>query len=454
MGRIIAKALFCGAAGLLAWVLTAPFFPSVVNDPRWGAVESLFIFLTVSFVSVTAGVMQGLQQGGKRNIFLGAVISLFFGTVAGMMGYGMASGVVNGLFGAEVFLKVGLSPDTIVARTMVGLIWGAFLGAGVGAGLRSPRGVMSGAVGGAVGGGIAGVLFDPIGFALGPTIMAGSPGVAQEVGTVSRAVLASTLGFAVGLFTALFEYWSRSAWLRLVLGRNEGKEWPLDFATNTIGRDERATVPLFADPNLPPLAAVIVKQGGQYVLQDPGSPIGVGLNGMRVPGGVLNPGDTIQVGSLQLQFLMKSGSAQRMMEARSKGVPVGAPAAPLTPIQQPMASPAPIPQGTVTQAAPGPILAPVGPAAPSLVVLSGPLAGQRYPVTASLEIGREGSGLALPYDSMASRRHALVSSGPSGLSVQDNGSTNGTFVNGARVPSAFLKQGDLLRIGSTEFRVE
>jgi pSer/pThr/pTyr-binding forkhead associated (FHA) protein len=452
VGRIIAKALFCGAAGLLAWVLTAPFFPSVVGDPRWGAIESLFIFLTVAFVSVTAGVMQGLQQGGKRNIFLGSVISLFFGTVAGMMGYGMAGGIANGLFGSDVFLKVGLSPDTIVARTLVGLIWGAFLGAGVGAGLRSTRGIISGAVGGAVGGGVAGVLFDPIGYALGPTIMAGSQGVAQEVGTVSRAVLASTLGFAVGLFTALFEYWSRSAWLRLVLGRNEGKEWPLDFATNTIGRDERATIPLFADPNLPPLAALIVKQGGQYVLQDPGSPIGVGLNGMRVPGGVLNPGDTIQVGSLQLQFLMKSGSAQKMMEARSKGVPVGAPAAPLTPIQQPSAPAYP---SATTQAVPVPSApAPSTPALPSLVVLSGPLAGQRFPVNSPLEIGREGSGVALPFDSMASRRHALVSAGPSGLSVQDNGSTNGTYVNGARVPSAFLKQGDHLRIGSTEFRVE
>jgi pSer/pThr/pTyr-binding forkhead associated (FHA) protein len=39
--------------------------------------------------------------------------------------------------------------------------------------------------------------------------------------------------------------------------------------------------------------------------------------------------------------------------------------------------------------------------------------------------------------------------------VEDVGSTNGTFVNGARVTTARLLQpGDVVRIGKTDLRVE
>ena len=42
-----------------------------------------------------------------------------------------------------------------------------------------------------------------------------------------------------------------------------------------------------------------------------------------------------------------------------------------------------------------------------------------------------------------------------GLWVEDVGSTNGTFVNGARVTTPRrLGKGDVVRVGQTDFRVE
>jgi len=51
---------------------------------------------------------------------------------------------------------------------------------------------------------------------------------------------------------------------------------------------------------------------------------------------------------------------------------------------------------------------------------------------------------------MVSRLHCRLTAGAVELEVVDLGSTNGTFVNGARVARASLKDGDRLGIGRVE----
>ncbi|MBV8258691.1 MAG: FHA domain-containing protein, partial [Actinobacteria bacterium] len=52
-------------------------------------------------------------------------------------------------------------------------------------------------------------------------------------------------------------------------------------------------------------------------------------------------------------------------------------------------------------------------------------------------------------------RHARVESRGDGVWVQDLGSTNGTYVNGARLEGARkLSPGDVLRVGETDLRLE
>jgi hypothetical protein len=71
-------------------------------------------------------------------------------------------------------------------------------------------------------------------------------------------------------------------------------------------------------------------------------------------------------------------------------------------------------------------------------------------------LGRGGeNAIRLDGDDFASTRHAMLEPRPDGLWVEDVGSTNGTFVNGARVTTPRrLSKGDIVRVGQTDFRVE
>lgn len=58
------------------------------------------------------------------------------------------------------------------------------------------------------------------------------------------------------------------------------------------------------------------------------------------------------------------------------------------------------------------------------------------------------------HDPYVSDEHARLTRGH-GVHIQDLGSTNGTYVNGVRVPVGYrwrLRRGDVLRIGQTEIR--
>jgi pSer/pThr/pTyr-binding forkhead associated (FHA) protein len=84
----------------------------------------------------------------------------------------------------------------------------------------------------------------------------------------------------------------------------------------------------------------------------------------------------------------------------------------------------------------------------------GPLAGRRVEVTAALVLGRQAADLAIE-DPQVSRRHASVRPADDALEVEDLGSKNGTWVNGARIAGPTrLAPGDRVRVGDTTFEVE
>jgi pSer/pThr/pTyr-binding forkhead associated (FHA) protein len=92
-----------------------------------------------------------------------------------------------------------------------------------------------------------------------------------------------------------------------------------------------------------------------------------------------------------------------------------------------------------------------------LVLRSPELAeGSTIEVTTSTVAGRDAkSGVHLARDEFASARHARFEPRPDGVLVDDLGSTNGTFVNGARLrESRVLRPGDVVRIGETELQVQ
>ena len=91
------------------------------------------------------------------------------------------------------------------------------------------------------------------------------------------------------------------------------------------------------------------------------------------------------------------------------------------------------------------------------LVLDGPGLehGSTIEVVSSTIVGRGAeSGVSIDGDEFASARHAQIDAGSNGVWIQDLGSTNGTFVNGARVTEKrLLHPGDVVRIGETELQL-
>ena len=90
-----------------------------------------------------------------------------------------------------------------------------------------------------------------------------------------------------------------------------------------------------------------------------------------------------------------------------------------------------------------------------LVVLAGHRLASAYPLGGDpVAMGRSEAREIVLYDPAARRNHVRVELRAEGYWLIDNQSPNGTYVNGRRVQNHPLSTGDVVRIGSTEFRFE
>ena len=92
------------------------------------------------------------------------------------------------------------------------------------------------------------------------------------------------------------------------------------------------------------------------------------------------------------------------------------------------------------------------------LVLDGPGLehGTSLEVVDSTVVGRSpANGVPIDGDEFASAQHARIHAASDGVWIEDLGSTNGTFVNGAQVTAKRrLQPGDVVRIGETELQLE
>ncbi|MCS6874793.1 MAG: serine/threonine-protein kinase [Pyrinomonadaceae bacterium] len=92
-----------------------------------------------------------------------------------------------------------------------------------------------------------------------------------------------------------------------------------------------------------------------------------------------------------------------------------------------------------------------------LRVIEGPHRGKAFTFDQpdTFLIGRsETAHLCLPDDPYFSRHHCLLEISPPQVFLRDLDSTNGTYVNGERVKTAYLKNGDRIQGGKTVLEVE
>ena len=85
--------------------------------------------------------------------------------------------------------------------------------------------------------------------------------------------------------------------------------------------------------------------------------------------------------------------------------------------------------------------------------VSGATLGKTFAVTDNAVIGRQPDCDIPIVAEEVSRHHARLKITPDGLHVEDMGSANGTFINGARVQSGLLKPGEELRLDTIRFQL-
>lgn len=444
MGRAFYLMLAGGLGALIAWAVREPSAPRLLDPARWAAWEGLTGVVLGLLVGMFLGALNGQLQGSRTHLLRGTVGGMLIGAISGGLGITLGSYFYS--MGANVPVL------SVVARAVGWAIFGGLIGLGQGVVGASIKRSFYGLVGGIIGGALGGLAFEFAGILLAPATLAveGS----SETGTIPRAIGFTLLGACIGLMIGVVETSARQAWVRLILGRNEGKDWAI-FDDNTfLGRQENVQIPLFGDASVAPIHAVIQKSKGMYFLSACDPSLLVLLNGQPIQQAPLASGDIFQIGGHQLQFLVKGKVVQRvnpdLLRAGVQYVPQPAPSnAPIGANTTAMMMPGPIPTQSPT-AVPAPTMSPPL----SIVAQNGPLMGQRYGITGPTEVGRETGPIPLGFDSMTSRRHAALTPQGDHLMVTDLGSTNGILVNGTKVSSVSVRKGESFQIGSTLFLVE
>ncbi len=91
-------------------------------------------------------------------------------------------------------------------------------------------------------------------------------------------------------------------------------------------------------------------------------------------------------------------------------------------------------------------------ARPTITIVKGPMSGETFELDeTSITLGRDPKNSVFLNDMTVSRRHARIdlSRLPTGYaSIEDLGSLNGTWVDGAIVNNAMLKDGSTIQIGT------
>ena len=222
-----------------------------------------------------------------------------------------------------------------------------------------------------------------------------------------------------------------------------------------IGRDLRADVRI-AHP-LVSRAHVVLRfdpAAGRWLAVDNGSLNGIFVHGRRVPEVDLTDGAVVNLGNPDgpsVSFHLSRPQAPAGQPSRNPTAPIRTPAPPAAPPAVPPAVPPA--DAAPTQMGPSPARPGSGPgnsnlATSMLKILRPGSAGP--PPPGSLTVGRATDNDIVIPDVLASRHHATLIPTPGGTEIRDNRSINGTFVNGTRVDTALLNEGDVVTIGNID----
>ncbi|MFI6216358.1 FHA domain-containing protein [Nocardia brasiliensis] len=254
--------------------------------------------------------------------------------------------------------------------------------------------------------------------------------------------------------------------------RHDGNERVFDSSQPvTMGRAPEVT--LFVDsPLVSRVHATLTWQGSAWVLADNGSTNGVFVDARRLtqPVSIDRP-TQVRLGDAISGPLLHLLPANPQPPQRPSGRPPQSGQVPQSgqqPMagQPPMAGPRPVqqfqrPAYQPPQDAPQPInpnmthradssnMPPVRARASTAAIAR----ADRLPA-GGLSIGRTTDNQIVVNDPLASRKHARLVATAEGLTLEDLGSANGTFVNGHRQQRVVLRERDIITVGNVDFVVQ
>jgi pSer/pThr/pTyr-binding forkhead associated (FHA) protein len=117
------------------------------------------------------------------------------------------------------------------------------------------------------------------------------------------------IGGSVGLLIGLTDLLTRDAWLKVLSGPLQGKEFSFNRTPIRLGSSPKNEIYLFKDPKVDPVHAEIVKLRDAYEIVDNGSAAGTHLNGMRVSRQRLKDGDRIKIGDSEFSYSSRENKA-------------------------------------------------------------------------------------------------------------------------------------------------
>ncbi len=261
------------------------------------ALEGMALGLLLSFGLAVMDSAWNFSLPRAPAAFLRVVFACVVGTIGGFIG---------GLVGQFLFDEWNVAFLMVFGWSITGFLIGTSLGIFdnlaallLGKNLRGAiRKLINVIVGGTIGGIIGGILAVLLGMSLNRLIKL-EPGLLWTPSATGFVAL----GLCIGLMIALAQVLLKEAWLRIEVGKRQGKQLILQKQELTIGRAESCDVGLFGDPGIDRLHAKLILEGNGYTLADANSSTGTYLNDERLDSPArLRSGDRIQVGQTILRF--------------------------------------------------------------------------------------------------------------------------------------------------------
>lgn len=407
--RHLRNALAGALGGFLGWLLLIEPFVA----PQLDGSQAFSTLLVIdAFFGAIVGVFIGAALGGAEGVADRAWGAARRGALIGGL-TGLVGGVIGVVIGELVYQP--LAWLCFVGRALAWGVFGVILGVSMGLIRRSWRGVRHGALGGLIGGALGGFLFDLVAVVV--VTLTGFDGL-------SRGVALTVLGACIGFWIAAVERALAPATLKVISGRQEGKEFLLDKPLLTLGSAERADIALYGDAAIQAQHALLRWQQEVFVIEaQPGAEITI--NGQPVSRQALQHEDQLMFGRTRCIF------RQKVRQPATRGA--GA-----TPVLSVAPSPSP------------------APASNGILHLVELRTGRRYALAAATtHIGRDPGNEIVIDDVTVSGRHVTIQREAERYVVYDLGARNGVYVNGRRISGMnLIRVGWQLQLGDCVFRIE